>query len=592
MSCTAGDDAASLLELALKSHTLTAGCTPEAANALTLFQKLLHSPPGMERWSHEWSQHAVAVLDNVSLAVASVLDSICTLVQEPADIFADSVSSIDKKYVTNFGEEVARGHPLYVVSPLLQKLRSECRTVAGLGPWEVVASGAGSEPSFGRVVTANLVDMQGQSAVTSAGESAIVLSEELGGLEDIPQGVVAVLTASPVDLLSHIAIRARNSNVLLVSCADPQVWESVVAEHSDEFAAVSAGPGSGDLTIEAVDASFARVAGVVSGAMQAAPRGGATLRLAKPDKTDTWAIVPQEFREGLVGGKSLGLKQLATLAGDDYLVPPAFAVPYGSFERALASSPQGVQQSFAEACSKLTAAAPGGSGDLDMKAVSEALEEVRGSVSKVLLPPDMRNQIAAAVAGQGGSLEAWGAITEDDAGSMDDPGSAAAQGAGAWRALKAVWASKWTERAFLQRRATGVPDKDLSMAVLCMGLVPADYAFVLHTQSPITGGSKDDVYGEVVVGLGETLVGNHAGRAFAFRASKTTPGDISLLSLPSKLDVRYAPEHNVCLIARSDSNGEDLEGFAGAGTRTLSFLPPPCSCIFTFVSPAHMDHQR
>ena len=268
-----------------------------------------------------------------------------------------------------------------------------------------------------------------------------------------------------------------------------------------------------------------------------------------------------------MGGKSLGLKQLAMLAGEDYLVPPAFAVPYGSFERALAASPKGVQQSFAEASSKLAAAAPPGSGNLDMVAVRQALADVRSAVSKVTLPPDMQSEIAAAVAGQGGSLEAWGAITEDSAGVMDDPGSAAAQGAGAWRALKAVWASKWTDRAFLHRRATGIPDDDLSMAVLCMGLVPADYAFVLHTESPIAGGSKDDVYGEVVVGLGETLVGNHAGRAFAFRASKSNPGDMSLLSLPSKLDVQYAPQQNVCLIARSDSNGEDLEGFAGAGVR-------------------------
>jgi alpha-glucan, water dikinase len=535
---------------------------------------------GLERWSYAWSQLAVAVLDNVALSVASVLDTICTLVQSPADIFASSVSTVDQKYVANFGEEVARGHPLYVVSPLLQKLGSDCRNAAGLGPWELVASGAGSEPSYGRVVVKNLADMQGQSAITSAGETAIVLSADLGGLEDIPNGVVAVLTASPVDLLSHIAIRARNSNVLLASCADMGVWQETVAAHNGQLAAVSAGPGSGDLTMEAVDAGHAGMAAITETAVSgvvAATQG--SLRLARPDRTDAWAIVPHEFREGLVGGKSLGLKQLAMLAGEDFLVPPAFAVPYGSFERALASSPNGVQRSFAEACSKLAAAAPAGAQNLDMKIISAALAEVRAAVMQVRLPEGLRGEIAAAVAGQGGSLEAWGAITDDIPGAMDDPTSVSAQGAGAWRALKAVWASKWTERAFLQRCSAGIPDDDLSMAVLCMGLVPAEYAFVLHTQSPITGGSQDDVYGEVVVGLGETLVGNHPGRAFAFKVSKTT-GQMSLLSLPSKLDVQYAPEKPVCLIARSDSNGEDLEGFAGAGVIELAHhLPPwaPCS---------------
>jgi alpha-glucan, water dikinase len=145
----------------------------------------------------------------------------------------------------------------------------------------------------------------------------------------------------------------------------------------------------------------------------------------------------------------------------------------------------------------------------------------------------------------------------------------AGKGANAWQAIKAVWASKWTERAFLNRRAAGIPDADLSMAVLCMGLVPAEYAFVLHTRSPLSDAgahTSDEMFGEVVVGLGETLVGNSAGRAFSFSASKGGGGgDAKLLSLPSKLQAHVAPAAGGCLIARSDSNGEDLDGFAGAG---------------------------
>ena len=40
-----------------------------------------------------------------------------------------------------------------------------------------------------------------------------------------------------------------------------------------------------------------------------------------------------------------------------------------------------------------------------------------------------------------------------------------------------------------------------------------------------------------------------------------------ILSLPAKRDGLFAPAAS--LIARSDSNGEDLEGFAGAGGPTL-----------------------
>ena len=48
-----------------------------------------------------------------------------------------------------------------------------------------------------------------------------------------------------------------------------------------------------------------------------------------------------------------------------------------------------------------------------------------------------------------------------------------------------------------------------------MQVVPAEYAFVLHTAHPVTG-ERGQVFGEVVVGLGETLVGNYAGKALSF----------------------------------------------------------------------------
>ena len=70
-SSLTGDDALSMLELVLRNHCVSAGCTPEAAVARGLLAKLLHEPPAHlgERWSQEWALHARAVLDNVSLAV-------------------------------------------------------------------------------------------------------------------------------------------------------------------------------------------------------------------------------------------------------------------------------------------------------------------------------------------------------------------------------------------------------------------------------------------------------------------------------------------------------------------------------------------
>ena len=55
------------------------------------------------------------------------------------------------------------------------------------------------------------------------------------------------------------------------------------------------------------------------------------------------------------------------------------------------------------------------------------------------------------------------------------------------RALQGVWASKYNERALLSMRKVGLDFRDLRMAVLVQRVVPAAYAFVIHTHNPSTG---------------------------------------------------------------------------------------------------------
>lgn len=100
------------------------------------------------------------------------------------------------------------------------------------------------------------------------------------------------------------------------------------------------------------------------------------------------------------------------------------------------------------------------------------------------------------------------------------------------------------------------------MAVLCQPVVQARYAFVLHTVNPQTQNS-DEIYGEIVCGMGESLVGNFAGRAMSFVAKKDDLTNPKVTGFPSKANGLFTDDPT--LIFRSDSNGEDLEGFAGAG---------------------------
>jgi alpha-glucan,water dikinase len=135
--------------------------------------------------------------------------------------------------------------------------------------------------------------------------------------------------------------------------------------------------------------------------------------------------------------------------------------------------------------------------------------------------------------------------------------------------IKKVWASKWNERAYVSRRTRGINHDDLYMAVLIQQVVEAEYAFVIHTVNPFNG-DENELYAEVVPGLGETLVGNYPGRALGFTSGKKIPKP-GITSYPSKTVGLFGAG----VIFRSDSNGEDLAEYAGAGLYDSILLEPP-----------------
>ncbi len=71
------------------------------------------------------------------------------------------------------------------------------------------------------------------------------------------------------------------------------------------------------------------------------------------------------------------------------------------------------------------------------------------------------------------------------------------------------------------------------MSVLCQRIIPAEYAFVIHTVNPSNDDTKE-LYAEVVSGLGETLVGNYPGRALSFSCKKDSLDAPKVLRFPSK----------------------------------------------------------
>lgn len=411
--------------------------------------------------------------------------------------------------VRTFAEEVVRGGPLFAVGCLLGEVDRVLRTQAGLGPWQVISAGSGS----GQVRhISSLREAQGQTF-----SSPVVLAvAHVGGEEEIAPGVVAVVTPSGVDLLSHLAVRARNAAVLLATVWDETLFSDLAAREGETLSLSSTVQGTVEI------GTYRNTIG-----LRAANTPRPSVRLRKPESRGG-VLRSTEFSGAVVGAKAHVLADLRRRLPDWIAVPSSIALGFGTFERVLESD---VNESV---CARLTALLR----EVD-SAPEATLARIRETVLELQSPEPLAQQINEVAQSEGLPLL--------------DPFEAS------WRAICTVWGSKWTDRAHFARVARSIASDQVFMSVLIQEVVPADYAFVLHTKNP-QNGNPNELYGELVLGLGEALVGNYPGRALGFVADKKS-GQLRIESYPSKSVVLRANG----LIFRSDSNAEDLEGFAGAG---------------------------
>ena len=471
------------------------------------------------RSGENWALQAAALVERLNRGLAEFDRRFGELLQPKAEFLGQAFGA-DAWAVDTFSEEVVRGTLASVLAILLRRLHGRLREAARLGDWQVVSPGRGG----GRLeVVEALESVQG----TRFDRPVVVLADRISGYEEIPEGVTAILTPQGVDALSHIAIRARNGRILFATCHNA---ETVGRLRSLQGSGIRLRMnGSGDVVIEEGEGEpveRARRPTLPSASMAFTPRFVG------------YAVPSEAFEEQTVGRKSLNLKRLTDRLPDWISVPRSVAVPFGVFDRVRTHGPNRcVSRDYDRLAEQVGVEAEG------------VLEQLRQAVLSLQAPE--------------GLLQALYEVMER-AGipQPEDPDKA-------WSCIKRVWASKWNRRACLSRKARGMDHASLHMAVLIQEVVDAEYGFVIHTVNPLSG-NRDEVYGEAVLGLGETLVSNQPGSALRFVSAKEQP-DPGILAYPSKSVGLYGRG----LIFRSDSSGEDLAGYAGAGLYDSFLLKPP-----------------
>ncbi len=438
------DELAELIRFVLRNLSFTVDAA-ELSVCAGHWDKLLAQP----RDGRDWALHARSVTDRAARWVQTFTNDVYQRLQPKAEALGAAFRA-EQWTIPLFSEEVIRGGPAFTLSLLLRPLDRLLREAAGLGGWQVISPARAS----GKVrAAARLLDVQSERF----SEPTVFVVEEVSGEEEIPEGVTAVLTSSAPDLVSHVAVRARNAGVLFATCFDAEEYQRL-KELAGKTLSLHVTP-SGD-----VQYSEGRTAGVGwverSETHHARPVGLASS--THPTRTVSfqgWAIGQEQFKPGIVGGKANNLNGLRGRLADWIHLPKSIAVPFGVFDRVLADERnRGVREERRALIASIG------------ENPSEALTRLRAKLLQLAAPPEL----------QGALREHW-----QRAGLPPVPWEQT------WHAIRRVWASKWNDRAYRSRRARGVSHDSLQMAVLIQEVVPADYAFVIHTANPLTGARGD-----------------------------------------------------------------------------------------------------
>ncbi len=504
---------AGLLGFILENLCLS-GRNDEIARCFRQWQYLQDRQP----FSQQGVLHTAALIDRLDRALGEYTGRLYKLLQPKAESLGKAFQA-DAWTINLFSEEIIRGTLVSIISLLVDSLQPILRKIADLGDWQIISHGQGA--GYLEIVEqlSTIQDRQFE-------RPTVILAHKVSGYEEIPEGVTAIITPDRIDLLSHLAIRVRNVGILFAVCYDSETIRHLRSFQGQNISL--AVPSSGVVTI---------AKGQGAARLEKRRKITAASNIVKPSFA-AWALSANDFKKICVGAKALNQKNLSYSLPEWIHLPVSVSLPFGTFE---AVRKEKCNQQIEKRYKKLIKQIDDKPADLSAKLYDTVLEL---EAPEGLLPTLYK------------VMEQSGLVGPEKAEAV-------------WQCIKQVWASIWNERACLSRRANGIAHEDIFMAVLVQQVVEAEYAFVIHTIDPV---SKDEetLYGEIVFGLGETLVSNYPGQALGFVYNKRTR-KINILSYPSKSEALYGQG----LIFRSDSSGEDLAGYAGAGLYDSIMLEPP-----------------
>ncbi|MGA1868257.1 MAG: phosphohistidine-like domain-containing protein [bacterium] len=487
------------------------------------FQEYISRLISFPKNNYDWFIQTKAAIDQISLLIGEAIQEIIDTFQLLAEYLGDYLG-IAQFFIELFSEEIIRSSSLFSLSKCIAKLQILIRRLAHLGDWQIISPSKGLGVSGTLLHVAHMHNIINDSGISQK----IILTDTIEGDENIPSDSVAILSPDDTDIVSHIAVRARNNGILFATCYNNELFEQLCALEGKEVS----------LTIDSTRAIIWEPTKLTKSSQKKT-----IISLPHIDPTFTqFCLSGNEFTPTRVGPKSYNIKEIENELQDMAAFAPAIAIPFGVYEHLLRERENREIELLIKDHEKSILT------EQKMGRIIFMLQEIQRAIACLTIKQEYIALLK----------HFMKKYLEFD---LDDNEAAC-------NAIKTVWASKWNKAAFLSRKELGIASGNMYMSVLIEPIIPGEYSFVIHTANPTTR-DENEIYIEVVKGMGDTLVDNLAGRSFAFSFDKRSK-NIKIVSFLSKLYASY----NTGLIFRSDSNAEDLPFYAGAGLYTTTPLWP------------------
>ncbi|KAJ6844705.1 phosphoglucan, water dikinase, chloroplastic-like [Iris pallida] len=515
-------------------------CFAIESELLAWQQKGFSESEGSEDGKYIWALRMKATLDRARRLTEEYSEALLQIFPDKVETLGKALG-IPENSVRTYAEAEIRAGVIFQVSKLCTLLLKAVRTSIGSLGWDVLVPGVarGTLLQVDRIVPGSLP--------SSIQGPVILVVNKADGDEEVKaagSNIMGVVLLQELPHLSHLGVRARQENVAFVTCEDEDKVADIrklegkfvrleASSTRVDISTVSSDNSNGFLPQDLLGngtASSEELSVASSPAAVSTPYSSKNIEqtLGKEGAIHGVLELPQADIN-LSGAKAAACGRLATLSllsekvYSDQGVPASFrtpsgaVIPFGSMESALERS--GSLESFHSLMEQIELSKLEG-GELD-----GLCSELQALVSAQSPSQEIIEAIGKTLATDARLIVRSSANVEDLAGmsaaglyesipnvSLSNPsvfGSSVAR----------VWASLYTRRAVLSRRAAGVPQRDAKMAVLVQEMLFPDVSFVLHTVSPTDRDSKL-VEAEIAPGLGETLASGTRGTPWRLSSGK------------------------------------------------------------------------